>query len=229
MNTTPVFTAAQLATGLNRSVRGVRKTLKHIRPTAEDMVRGQRCAVWSLAQLPDALRGELAQKAAALSYRDVAALLAAPPRVWQPPVALAAVSDAALTKARNLRAAFAGTVQRLNDLTISEAEFRRRGLADFHAGFGYAISEKQWQRLLDRTTARDGGAEDWQRLEIYLDEKCARPAPAGTVAAVTLGNEHRPLRDLIASFKKPAEPTKAESLLLWQTAFDRYDDLVAEG
>lgn len=91
------------------------------------------------------------------------------------------------------------------------------------------MSEKQWKRLLDRTVNRDAGAEDFGRLEIYLDENCSRQTPSHTAATVSLGIEHRPLRDLIASFQKPAEPSKAERVLLWQTTFDRYTDLLAEG
>ena len=229
VSTSALFTAAQIAAVLQRSKRGVWKVLKSIRPAAEDLVRGQRSAVWSIAQLPDSMRGELEGKATALHFRDVATLLAAPPRAWQPPVPLAAVREEALTRARSLREALAATLQRLNDLSMSDADFRQRGLEDFRAAFGYAVSEKQWKRLLDRTVSRDGGAEDYSRIEIYLHENCGRKAPAGDVAAVTLGNEHRPLRDLIASFKKPAEPTKAERVLLWQTVFDRYSDLIAEG
>jgi hypothetical protein len=224
-----LFTASQIAAALNRSQWGVRKALQTVRPAATEAIHGQRTAVWSLAQLPDAMRAELASKAMALHFRDAAALLAAPPVLWQPPVPLSGVADAALAKARRLREAFVGTLQRLNDMGMSGAEFRDRGLADFRAAFGYEISEKQWKRLLDRTVSRDGGAQDWSRLEIYLDENCARQEPANHVAAVELGAEHRPLRELIASFKKPADPSKAERVLLWQATFDRYTDLQADG
>ncbi|MEI9895224.1 MAG: hypothetical protein WDN28_15370 [Chthoniobacter sp.] len=183
--------------------------------------------LWALSQLPEALRGELVALAAARGFRDAGAMLTTPQAVWQPPVPLAEVAGQALGKARKLCTAFAGTLQRLNDLTLSEAEFRQRGLADYRAVFGYEISAKQWKRLLDRTVTRDHGAEDWQRMEIYLDENCARRAPANTVAAVVSGNEHRELCDLIASFKKPSDPTKDERGHLWQCVFDRYSDLIA--
>ncbi|MEP6667913.1 MAG: hypothetical protein ABJF10_02105 [Chthoniobacter sp.] len=203
--------------------------IKHIRPAGEETIRGNRAAVWGLAQLPDALRGELVTLAAARGFRDAGAMLTTPQAQWQPPVPLAAVAGEALGKARKLCTAFAGTLQRLNDLTLSEAEFSQRGMADYRAAFGYEISAKQWKRLLDRTVSRDRGAEDWQRLEIYLDENCARKSPASTVAAVLSGNDHRELRDLIASFKKPADPAKGERVLLWQRVFDRYADLLADG
>lgn len=229
MNGTPLFTAAQISVALGRTPRGVRKALKKVTPAAAEIVCGQRTAVWSLSRLPDSIRRPLVTAAAARGFADAGKFLATPPVRWEPPTPLAEVTDAGITKARQLRDAFAGTLRRRNDLGMSDADFRQRGLADFRGTFGYVVSEKQWKRLLDRTVSRDGGAEDWSRLEIYLDENCARKAPASGVAAVTLGNEHRPLRDLMASFQKPAEPTKAERVLLWQTTFDRYSDLIEDG
>lgn len=230
MNAPEVFTAAQIATGLNRSQWGVRKALKTIRPAAQEMVCGQRAAVWSLDQLPAAIKNELTGKARALHYRDAAAFLATPPRVWQPPVPLAAMSDAALIKARKLREALAGTVRRLNDLSMSDEEFRQRGLEDYRAAFGHAIGERQWKRLLDRTAARDAGAEDWQRLEIYLDENTT-PRPTGKVktSAAKTSGEHPALRDLLASFAEPSSPTRTETELLWVYTFERSAEMLAQG
>ncbi len=226
--TASLFTAAQIARALGKTPRAVRQRLSSIQAAGQNLNRGQASPAWSFDQLPTPLRAELLRRAARLNYPDAPALLSASCALWQPPVPLAEVADSAIAKARQLREALAGSVRRLNDLSISEVDFRQSGLADFRAAFGYAVSEKQWKRLLDRTVSRDAGSEDWQRLEIYLDENCARKA-TNTAAAVTLGNEHRPLRELIASFKKPATPTKDETQLLWQATFDRYTDLLVEG
>lgn len=86
MNAPALFTAAQFAAALQRSKRGVWKALKHVRPAAEEMVRGQSAAVWSITQLPESLRSELTAKATAGGYRDAAAMIFAPPKTWEPPV-----------------------------------------------------------------------------------------------------------------------------------------------
>lgn len=223
------FSASQIASALGKTARAIRARLQNVAPDGQATARGQSSPAWSLQRLPESLRGGILRTATARGYRDAVTFLAAPHSKWQLGFPLCEVDAEHLHKARKLCEALAGPLATLNDTSISDSDFRARGLEEYRRVFGYSVSEKQWKRLLDRTVTRDGGAGEWQRLDIYLDENCARKAPAHTVAAVKSGGEHRPLREVIASFKKPAEPSKAERVLLWQHVFDRYSDLIAEG
>ncbi len=72
---------------------------------------------------------------------------------------------------------------------------------------------------------RDGGAEDWSRLEIYLDKAPAAVRPV----APTDGIARHPLILVIAAFKNPAEPTAVEIDYLWLRALESFEARLAEG
>ena len=229
MNKDAHFTVAQIASALGRNKRTTAARLARSPADSVATVRGQVAPAWSFIALPESLRAELLARVRSQGFRDVAALLASSAAAWQPSQPLAQRPAAAVTKARTLCAALAGTLRRLNDTTISEADFRARGLAEYRAAFGHAISEKQWRRLLDRTLARDGGAEDWQRVEIYLDEAPALHTAVVKSATLSGFAEHRPLRDLIASFGKPGVLSATETELLWIHTFEQCADMLAAG
>jgi hypothetical protein len=88
--------------------------------------------------------------------------------------------------------------------------------------FGHSVSTRHWRRLLRRTLDRDGGTENWGRLEIYLDESPARRPEFRkrnfyTPVSVQL------LQELISSFENPAAPTDLEKDCLWIYAFEHYE------
>jgi hypothetical protein len=94
----------------------------------------------------------------------------------------------------------------------SRADFETAGVEEYRRVFGHRVTSRHWRRLLKRTLGRDGGAENWSRLEIYLDESPARRSKAAIpVASVAL----RPLQDLISSFQNPVAPTDLEKDCLW--------------
>lgn len=97
---------------------------------------------------------------------------------WRPDVALSGISEACLDDAKKLRAALLPAVQRMDSILFSAADRVRLGLADYKREVGHEVSERHWQRLLARTLWRDGGMEDFQRLEIYLQENPACNADA---------------------------------------------------
>ena len=144
---------------------------------------------------------------------------------WQPAVPLAELSAAAVEKAGRLQRALRPVLERLNDLTGTEAEFEQAGVEHYRREVGHVISTRHWRRLLHRTCARDNGAEDWSRLEIYLDERPARrPAASAKVALV-----HHELTQVIAAFKNPAQPTPQESEYLWLRALESFEQRANEG
>lgn len=90
------------------------------------------------------------------------------------------------------------------------------------------MSSRHLRRLIKRTLNRDRGAENWNRLDIYLDEKLfCKPCEE---ALQSPDNDER-LQDLqavIAGFSDPVNPNHKEKLLLWVHAFEACDDYDTE-
>jgi hypothetical protein len=69
---------------------------------------------------------------------------------------------------------------------------------------------------------RDGDAENWGRLEIYLDESPARRSELKKLSPF-IPAALRPLRELISSFENPSAPTELEKDCLWIYAFEHFE------
>lgn len=223
------FTAEEIGRALGKTRHAIRRALKDVNADGSKIACNNVADAWSFERLPTKLRAELLDVQRRHNFSSVVELLVNPPERYEPSIPLAQVDEKALTKARKLRDALTASLNRRNDLSISAEEAARRGCEEYQTAFGHKLSVKQWRRLLDRTVARDAGAEQWHRLELYLDENCGRRKAMDTEAVEILNDDHEPLKALIASFGRPAEPTKAERVLLWQTVFDRYSDLITEG
>jgi hypothetical protein len=128
-----------------------------------------------------------------------------------------------LDKACKLQRALAPALARMDDLTVSEKNFEQRGIADYQREFGYAISTRHWRRLFRRTLDRAGGTEQFERLEIYLDERPARTEPGAQASA------HAALLGIIATFKNPAVPTADEQAYFWTRTFEHFEEQIATG
>lgn len=224
-----MHTASQIALALVLSKRRVLLKLGVSRADGVSIVNGQTAPAWRLTSLPAPWQEKLRGIAAKRGYRDVEALLAAPCKAWKPALPLAETAEQYVEKAAKLRRALAGPLARRNDLSLRESEYRAMGLRDYQSAFGHSISEKQWCRLLERTVDRDAGAENWERLEIYLAENCAPKTRPQSVRAVQIRCDHQSLASLLAAFSNPLSPSETERHLLWQYAFDRTEDLVTEG
>src|SRR6266851_1328141 len=167
------FTAGQIAAALRRSKRGVLGSLKRIPPTRKDIVSGNEARAWSRDALPVNIQAAL-QDAASRRSTTVERLLASPPPFWRPRYPLSELSRESIERASLLKQALAPAFTRLNDSDLSSAEFERLGVEDYRRTFGHSVSTRHWRRLFRRTLNRDRGAENWGRLEIYLDESPAR-------------------------------------------------------
>lgn len=220
-------TAAQIAKVLGKTRQAVRKALLDVPATGVVIVSGNEAQAWRVESLPMALREQLADRASAGGYRDAAHLLAAPAERWQPPLPLAGLAPAALDRANKLREALRLPLARRNDPALARGELETLGLRDYRAVFKHEITATHWRRLLDRTLARDRGFEDFDRLEIYLDEVPARnDAAAPETAPATLPALARAL----ATLAHPAAPTATdESRALWLAAIEDFEALLTIG
>lgn len=89
----------------------------------------------------------------------------------------------------------------------------------------YEISAKQWNRIFDRTVERDAGAENWPRLELYLDET-AFPK-ARKVENVKREFLHRELAGMVDTFRRSPSLESDEIAIIFDGAFHHYESLLA--
>jgi hypothetical protein len=211
-----VFTAAQIAAAMQRSKRNVLQALKETPPTVTTIVSGNPTRAWSRTKLPRGI-AKAVQDAASQQQVSVDALLASPSRSWRPHHRLCDLQEDAIERASLLQRALAPALARKHDETPTCAQFERLGVEDYRKAFGHSVSARHWRRLFKRTVDRDGGADNWARLEIYLDESPARRVKAllPFVSAAL-----KPLQELIAAFQNPTDPTDLEKDCLWIYAFE---------
>lgn len=225
------YPASAIAAALGLSKRAVLCALADFPPTGTARTGnggGIIAQAWCPASLPAPWQTQLADAARTRGFRDAAHLLSEPSPRWSPPVPLAEVSQASLDKAARLQRALRPMLERGHDPALSEAEFEARAVDAYRREFGHVISARHWRRLFKRTIERAGGAEDWTRLEIFLDENAGRRrAPAAAAATATM--DFHDLSLLLAAFKNPARPTPGEVDCLWLRAFELFEQRLADG
>jgi hypothetical protein len=215
-----MYTAAQIAAALGITVRWARLALTATAADGLQMVRGKATKTWSLAALPESLRGELSAPASRRLV-TVEQLLAAPPVPWQPPI-WCLVPAAAKERAEKLRDALAPALARQHELAGPELMELARTFYRQH--FGQEIESDKLRDVMDRATRRDNGFNQWQRPELYLDDASvatAAPAPGK-------GNLHHALEEYIAALENKSEPTLKDRQAIFHEAFKHFEALVAE-
>ncbi len=219
--TEDLLTAAQMAVALHRSKRSVLETLERTAPSGMKIVRGNQAQAWSKDALPQNILNAL-EEIASRCKTTVDSLLASPPPFWRPRHPLSQLHEEAIERASMLKRSLASALARLNEADLTSEEFERLGAQDYRRTFGHGISTRHWRRLLKRTLNRDGGAKNWGRLEIYLDESPARKPELRKRVSFT-PTALKPLQELISSFENPASPTELEKDCLWIYAFEHYE------
>jgi hypothetical protein len=213
------FTAAQIAGAIGISKQAVQKSLEGISGVGSVFVRGNETHVWSFDALPTRITGKLVERAKQNSL-SVADYLDAFINPWQPPIALANVSETCLDTTKKLRAALLPALQRMDSPMLTPTEIVRLGLQDYERAFGHAITERHWRRLMDRTLRRDAGAENFERLEIYLPNK--PDCKAGAKRLLPAEMNFKSLTDSIQGFADPSAPTRTEIAAFWAEVFELY-------
>jgi hypothetical protein len=216
-----MFTAAQIAAALQQSKRNVLESLRQTPPSETRIVHGNEARAWSKQALPQNILTALDDVAARLKT-NVDGLLASPRPFWRPRYPLSQLCEEAIDRASMLQRALAAALARQNDSALLLAEFERLGVEDYRRVFGHSVSTRHWRRLFKRTRERDGGAENWGRLEIYLDESPARRPELRKRSPFTPA-ALRPLQELISSFENPAAPTELEKDCLWVYTFEHFE------
>lgn len=220
------YTAARLALALGMSKRGILYALRDVAPSQTLIVSGNPADAWPFCALPASLQQRLEAEAARQRCRNPEQLLALGEKAWEPDTPLSKLPQSCLDQAAKLQRALAPALARQADQKLSEAEFERLGLEDYRKVFGFEISPRHWRRLFRRTVERDSGAENFDRLELYLDERPRGETRAPSAEAHAANAE---LSSVIATFKDPTAPTAEEVAYLWTRAFEQFEADTAEG
>ena len=152
-----------------------------------------------------------------------------PRQQWQPAIPLAKISDADIQIATKLRDALNPWLVQQHDLNLSSAEIETRGVEDYQRVFGNKISTRYWRELFMRTIRRDNGAEEWNRLEIYLPDRLKQKNAPASVISEALAADFAELESFIAACTNPHAPNKTECAGIWTLALEKFSSLVIAG
>jgi hypothetical protein len=176
----PPLTVAELASVLGVYPQAIRDQLRHCPATGKRTVSGNPAGTWHLAALPAALRSRLVRAASArgcgAGCAGIAEMFKCHFKAWQPPVPLSEISDDCLAEADKLKRALLPSLRR--QFIFSQTDSEREGVAEYAKVFGLKISTRHFRNLIARTMARDGGQENYERVELYLPAKPGRKQKA---------------------------------------------------
>jgi hypothetical protein len=193
------------------------------------IVAGNEAAIWTVEQLPGPLRESLAAEAAQQHCRTIEALLSMPKQRWQPAIPMDNISDANIQTATKLRDALKPWLIQQHDPNLSAAEMESRGVADYQRNFGNRITPRYWRELFMRALRRDNGAEEWNRLEIYLPDRLKRKDAPAAVVSEALAADFAELESFIAACTNPHAPNNTECAGIWTLALEKFKALVNAG
>lgn len=226
------YTAARIAAALGRKRQSVARSLADVPADGRALVAGQAVPAWSIAALPVIMQKELEKEAERRGFRNAESLLAhkpAPGAAWQSAVPLAACAQSALDKAVKLQRALARALAGQQDSALTSAALEQMALDDYAKEFGHRITPRAIRAILKRTLARDGGALNFDRLEIYLPKNPARKEAPKPIISLAVESQFHALHVAIRSFTNPAAPSLAEKSFLWLRAFEIHDEQIANG
>jgi hypothetical protein len=228
-------TAAQIAAALGRTPQAVRKLLRGVRPAGVRIVAGNEAAAWTVEQLPAPLRERLDDESkkqrciGSSEIRRIETLLSMPRRQWQPPIPLDKIHDDVIGHATKLREALKPFLIQQCDPDLSSEEWKQIGVDNYHRIFGNRITLRYWDELLTRTLRRDNGAEEWNRLEIYLPDRLKGSTPTAKMATAAMADNIADLAAFISACTNPHAPNRTEHAGVWTLALEKFTALVGAG
>lgn len=214
------FTAAEIARAIGCSKQNVHNQLSSVPCHAEKIVSGNLAKCWSVDSLPSPLVRQLNAKAEAKAYRTIAHLLCEPFDRFELSFPLTEVAPAALERARKLRSALLEIIPLRNHAAVVSSDLVARGLSAYRREFGHSVSAKHWRALFDRTIERDNGAEEWERLELYVEENPPRLA-SGLPASAARERNLPVLEDALIAFQGVAALSVDQLVYLWTKSCDQ--------
>jgi hypothetical protein len=217
----PLFTAAQIALAAGLSRQAIQAGLERIQPDGQLDVDGTPCPTWRFERLPLEWQEKIIRRAHDRRFENAGALMASCPlSPWNPPIPWDRICPREQRKASRLQKAMARA------LALRESPEREpAGLEDFRAEFGYEISARHWRRILARTLSRDGGEENFQRLEIYLDDRAfVIPKVNPDATRDKYRDQHRGLVDTFSAVPDRLKLTADNVESVWRAVIDHYEE-----
>jgi hypothetical protein len=156
-------------------------------------------------------------------------LLADAPSRFESPVPINQLAGPVQQRAMKLRDALARPLAD-HASGLKGGALEELGLREYERIFGFKISPRHWRGLFNRTLARDGGEGQWQRLDLYIDDR-QRSVRIGAAPKTSpaMGDAERILLGYAGQVREPANPTINEKAMLWSTAFEQSLALVESG
>lgn len=220
MRATSIFTLKQIALAAGLTKQAIQAGLGRLAAgtgTAQSEPGG-----WKFSEFPLDWQVEITRRGVKRGFENGEQFLANLPEPWKCAVSWNQIPEHHQDKAARLQKALTRALTMRTEGEVPAAAVEQAGLDDFMAEFGYRISGRHWRRLLHRTIERDGGEENWQRLDIYLDER-AFAAPKSRRQVLRKEYVHRELDQMLATLENRAAPTCADRQFLWDEVFRHYE------
>ena len=227
-NNSNLFAAAQLARAAGMSKRACVSALRGVQARGTLVVNGNPAPAWSMGDLPQGMQDEILRRASLFGHASAQAYIADAPAPWQPPVPLNLIADEAVTKAARMRSALARAIGH-RESGVSSQTLEAMVMEDYQSEFGHSITDRTARTLLRRTVERDNCAENWNRLEIYLDGNAPRKAAPAPAFDGSIALEFAEIHDVLATFKSATQPSPRERETLWVTAVKIFQRQLAAG
>ena len=227
MKGAPLFTPAAIGVWLDLSPRTVKRRLEREARRARGIVyvNSKKADGWPVAAFPSDWRDELAAAARRESCRDIDHLLSSEAKLFQPEIPLGEVAQRHIDDAMRRREALAPLLRDFGDAPLSDLV--RQARAAFARVSGYKHrDDRTVRRWLEAARKNDRNRQDFNRLEIWLDEKLSRKTPE---KCEPQGAEAEILGSRIGELVKPSEPTSDDRHSVWVGAMIELDERVATG
>ena len=219
-----VFSAGQIAQAVGVSARSVRSSLACVKPAGTVVRSGNTAPGFKVDQLPDTIKTKIEQQQLSLNYRSPEAVIANPKPQWQPTIPLSQQSADAVEYAHTLRRVLSFFIAHRNDCSLRPGELARRLVSDYESAFTKRISPRRAARLASHVLLRDGGREEFDRIELYL--------PAADVRAKTGDAPDLELPALVEAVNvihDIAALTVADRGCIWRAALSDFQILLESG
>ena len=220
----PVFSAREIACTVGMSRHGVRAALAAVQPTAPVVRSGNVTPGYPFEMLPEPIKAKIEQQQLNLNYRSPQAVLAAPKKQWNPARPLSEQTPAAMEYAHCLQRALAFYIAHRNDLAFRAGELLDRAAMDWQEAFKKPATRRHVRRAIDRVLERDNGREEFSRLEIYLPESNESERRAERTAG-----EFPALAEVVKVLPDVSVLSYAERATIWKAALDDLEFFIGGG
>lgn len=220
------FTASQIAKVAGVSPRAIRSQIKALKPVGVVSRNGNATDSYAVADLPERIKSKIEQQCLDLNYRSADAVVENPTPQWMPTLPLEKQPSESVEFAHSLRRALSFSIAHRNDSSLRPGERDRRMVSDYEAAFGKRVTRRHVSRLAEMVLLRDGGREEFERIEIYLpvaavrNDECKR-------AAITERLPH--LLDASGIVQDIAALTLSDRACIWKAALVDYLVLIDSG